>query len=137
MPATWARIDGEQHRMSGEPMRQPYEACPLCDSKDFGLLQEHECKAHALYDPGLPPTMRWCLCRNCTHCFVDAYLTKAGFELIAKHTHGQQDPTASAACRRTAISGSTSASATAASSSRPGNGDIIPSGSTCGRRASR
>jgi len=94
MPASWARIDGEQHRMSDEPMRQPYEACPLCDSKDFGLLQEHECKAHALYDPGLPPTMRWCLCRNCTHCFVDAYLTKAGFELLAKRTHAQQDPTA-------------------------------------------
>jgi SAM-dependent methyltransferase len=72
--------------------RRRYEACPLCEAKNFRKLTEHSCTEHQLYDPALPPTMTWCVCESCGHCFVDAYLTEAGRALVFKRTHGDQDP---------------------------------------------
>lgn len=75
-------------------MRQRYEACPLCDSRQFGKLREEDCRKHQGYDPGLPPTMTWCLCRDCGHCFVDGYLTPEGLELLFRKTQDIQSPAA-------------------------------------------
>lgn len=73
-------------------LRRPYEACPLCESRQFGILREEDCRRHACYDPALPPKMTWCLCRDCGHCFVDGYLTEAGLDLVFKRTHDNQSP---------------------------------------------
>jgi SAM-dependent methyltransferase len=75
-------------------MRQGYEACPLCDSRQFGKLREDDCRIHPCYDPELPPTMIWCICGDCGHCFVDGYLTAEGLELLFKKTHDIQSPAA-------------------------------------------
>lgn len=72
--------------------RQPYEFCPLCDSKDFAKLREDDCRPHPCYDPELPATMTWCLCRSCGHCFVDGYLTEEGLKLVFKKTQDIQSP---------------------------------------------
>lgn len=73
-------------------VRQLYESCPLCDSKDFGKLREDDCRRHPCYDAGLPATMTWCLCRSCGHCFVDGYLTDEGMKLVFKKTQDMQNP---------------------------------------------
>jgi SAM-dependent methyltransferase len=75
-------------------LRTPYEACPLCESKRFGRLREDDCRGHAGYDPGLPPTMVWCLCQECGHCFVEGYLTAEGLDLLFRKTQDTQSPTA-------------------------------------------
>src|SRR5919109_928044 len=75
-------------------LRQLYEACPLCESKRFGRLREDDCRGHAGYDPGLPPTMVWCLCQDCGHCFVEGYLTAEGLDLLFKKTQDVQSPAA-------------------------------------------
>jgi protein O-GlcNAc transferase len=56
-------------------MRIPYKACPLCDAAEFTLVHEADCTAHALYQPSLPPRIRWMLCGACGHCFTDGYWT--------------------------------------------------------------
>lgn len=77
---------------AGPAVRQPYAACPLCESTRFAKLREDDCRGHACYDPGLPPTMVWCICQDCGHCFVDGYLTAAGLDLVFKKTQAIQDP---------------------------------------------
>ena len=73
-------------------LRQAYEACPLCESRQFGKLREDDCRRHKCYDPELPPTMTWCICSDCGHCFVDGYLTDAGLDLLFKRTQAIQNP---------------------------------------------
>ena len=50
-----------------------FEACPLCESTSFGRLRDASCQGHSLYDPSLPPMMRWMKCRQCDHVFTDGY----------------------------------------------------------------
>lgn len=73
-------------------LRRMYEACPLCDSPSFAKLKEEDCRRHKCYDPALPPTMNWCLCQSCGHCFVDGYLTEEGLSILFRRTHDNQSP---------------------------------------------
>ena len=73
-------------------LRRPYEACPLCDSRQFGKLREDDCRRHEGYDPGLPPTMTWCLCGDCGHCFAEGFLTGEGLDLVFRKTQDAQNP---------------------------------------------
>lgn len=73
-------------------LRRLYEACPLCESTSFGKFREENCTRHGCYDPALPPTMNWCLCQDCGHCFVDGYLTDEGLAILFRRTHDIQSP---------------------------------------------
>lgn len=70
--------------------RIAYDACPLCDSTDFGLELVGNCSRHALYKPGLPAAMNWMRCRACDHRFVDGYFTDEALALIFSGTHENQ-----------------------------------------------
>jgi SAM-dependent methyltransferase len=82
----------EEDAVPARRMRQPYEACPLCESKNFSKLKETNCTWHACYDPTLPPTMVWCLCHDCGHCFVEGYFTKEALAIIFSRMQDGQDP---------------------------------------------
>jgi protein O-GlcNAc transferase len=74
---------------SVEP-RIRYTACPLCEHADFPLLREADCTRHALYQPGLPPLIRWHRCAACGHVFTDGYFGADALELLFRKTHDNQ-----------------------------------------------
>ena len=67
-----------------------YAGCPLCDHRDFPFLREADCTRHALYQPGLPPLIRWHRCAACAHVFTDGYFGTAALELLFRKTHDYQ-----------------------------------------------
>ncbi len=73
-------------------MRTPYAACPLCASPRFALRREDDCRGHALYDPRLPPTIRWMQCAECTHVFVNGYFTDEALAILFERVHPFQSP---------------------------------------------
>jgi 2-polyprenyl-3-methyl-5-hydroxy-6-metoxy-1,4-benzoquinol methylase len=72
--------------------RVPYDACPLCDSRDMGEIGTADCAGHPLYKPQLPRLQRWLQCRRCTHIFVDGYFSPAALEVLFAETPAEQRP---------------------------------------------
>jgi protein O-GlcNAc transferase len=69
-----------------------YTACPLCDSAEFSEIERADCTGHALYDPRLPPTMRWNECAACKHVFTDGYFTADALRILFSRTQDVQKP---------------------------------------------
>ena len=67
-----------------------YDSCPLCDSTDLVGEVRANCSRHELYSPRLPETMTWLRCKYCNHSFTDGYFDAAGFDELAKKSHGNQ-----------------------------------------------
>jgi hypothetical protein len=74
-------------------VRIPYARCPLCDADAISLHGVADCSAHPLYDPRLPPAMRWLRCGACTHLFVDGDFTDEANEILFSRTNPNQVPT--------------------------------------------
>ena len=72
-------------------MKVLYEACPLCESKNFTFLKSANALQHALYSPPLPDTIRWMRCESCEHVFTDGYWTPAALDILFQKTHEVQD----------------------------------------------
>jgi SAM-dependent methyltransferase len=73
-------------------VRIPYEACPLCSSKNIAFLRADSCVQHALYDPRLPPLIRWMRCADCTHVFTDSYFDAEATSILYSKTQPNQVP---------------------------------------------
>lgn len=67
-----------------------YKCCPLCESKDFNFLREGDCSGHSLYQPGIPPKIRWMRCDSCEHVFTEGYWTDELRDLIFSKAHDNQ-----------------------------------------------
>ena len=80
--------------------RHPYEACPLCASKRFGLLKTADCSTHLLYRPEINPQMRWLACEDCDHVFTDGYFTDDALTAIFSKTQDSQKPGADYEAKR-------------------------------------
>ena len=72
--------------------RVPYEACPLCDSKQFKLSRSANCESHALYDRRLPGTIEWLECEDCGHSFTSGYFDDAAQKVLFSRTQASQVP---------------------------------------------
>lgn len=72
--------------------RTPYEACPLCNAKEFHESKTASCLGHALYDPRLPSIMRWLECNDCRHVYVDGYFEGAALDCLLSKTQESQTP---------------------------------------------
>jgi len=72
------------------PPRIRYVACPLCESADIPFLLEANCTKHPLYQPALPPTMRWHRCASCQHVFTEGHFTPAMADIVFARTHDKQ-----------------------------------------------
>jgi len=67
-----------------------YEACPLCQSKDFAQLRTGDCSKHPLYQPPLDRVMRWMGCADCGHVFTNGYLTPEAAAVVFSATNDSQ-----------------------------------------------
>lgn len=74
------------------PLRTPYARCPLCDSDAIAEHRLADCTAHPLYDPRLPPVMRWMICGACAHVFVDGAFTDEALAILFSRTNANQFP---------------------------------------------
>jgi len=72
--------------------RTPYEACPLCSSKNFAPLKSADCQRHALYRAGLPTRMHWVRCAECQHVFADGYFSGDALAFLFGATQESQTP---------------------------------------------
>ena len=75
------------------PDRIAYDACPLCESRDFSPLRTGNCSQHVLYQQSvadaeennrLTPLMQWCVCNACGHVFTDGYFTPEAFARLTR-----------------------------------------------------
>lgn len=66
-------------------LRQMYAGCPVCNAE---AVAETEARItnHRLYNPILPPVLKWRRCTSCAHVFTEGYLTPAGMEAIHSGT---------------------------------------------------
>lgn len=72
--------------------RIPYDACPLCGSREMSEACMADCSGHPLYKPQLPRLQRWLQCRRCTHIFVEGYFSPAALALLFADTPPEQVP---------------------------------------------
>lgn len=79
--------------------RTAYDACPLCESRDFLPLRTGDGSRHRLYQQAakqagatnrLTPHMQWCVCRACGHVFTDGYFTPEAFAQITQNVNPGQ-----------------------------------------------
>jgi SAM-dependent methyltransferase len=73
-------------------MRTPYAGCPLCAEPELAELRVADCSAHPLYDPRLPPTLRWMRCTACAHVFVDGHFTEEASAILFARANPHQLP---------------------------------------------
>jgi protein O-GlcNAc transferase len=69
---------------------EPYDACPLCGSKQIEEYATASCAKHALYNDALSPLMTWMECNGCGHVFRDGYYTDEACQIIFAETHANQ-----------------------------------------------
>lgn len=77
-------------KLNREGVRVLFEACPLCLSPDIRLLREEDTSRHPLHNPVLGETMRWCMCPDCGHVFVEGYYTEAALRVLFGRTAPNQ-----------------------------------------------
>ncbi len=71
-------------------LRQPFQACPLCESTDVNAIINADTKNHPLYNAALPSDLTWLLCANCQHIFSQHYWTEDGLKLVFANAHANQ-----------------------------------------------
>jgi len=69
-----------------------FDACPLCDSRNFAFLRNGDCSRHVLYQPIVDKTMKWMQCRDCAHVFIDGYFSPDVTAVIFERTQEVQKP---------------------------------------------
>jgi protein O-GlcNAc transferase len=62
-------------------LRLMYAGCPVCDAEAVPQT-EARITNHRLYNPILPPVLKWRRCTSCAHVFTEGYLTPAGLEAV-------------------------------------------------------
>lgn len=72
--------------------RVPYESCPLCGHEEVDVVGSTSCRAHPLYRPELPDTMRWLSCTACKHVFVDGWFDEAALAVLFQGANTHQLP---------------------------------------------
>lgn len=70
--------------------RTPYQACPLCISRNFSEHHVADCSGHANYTAAVSPVMRWVRCGDCGHVFTDGYWPDEALAEVFKKTHAEQ-----------------------------------------------
>ena len=80
VPAVPARQPFEVPKKSIE--RVAYNACPLCESRDFPAMIGADCSKDPAYHGGLPPVVDWHFCRSCEHVFTSGYFDASARALI-------------------------------------------------------
>lgn len=68
----------------------PYEACPLCGSKDFSTHKRADCSKYPHFRLPLSPTLTWMKCSVCMHSFRDGFYTEQAFAILFEKTHPNQ-----------------------------------------------
>lgn len=63
-----------------------YEFCPLCYGENTTSLGASNIERHPLYKPQLPPTMPWCLCKDCRHVFTEGFFNEQAYALLYPKT---------------------------------------------------
>lgn len=63
-------------------LRQIYDDCPACGGSQSSAEAEARITNHRLYNPILPPVLKWRRCTSCAHVFTEGYLTPAGMEIL-------------------------------------------------------
>jgi 2-polyprenyl-3-methyl-5-hydroxy-6-metoxy-1,4-benzoquinol methylase len=81
---------GTSEMQLGKEARHLYECCPLCESSNIGFIGEVDCRAHPLYNPKLPGTIRWKRCNECGHTFTDGYFTDEALDILYSKAHDYQ-----------------------------------------------
>jgi SAM-dependent methyltransferase len=71
-------------------LREIYEACPLCESRDVSSETEARITNHPLYKSILPPVLKWCRCATCEHVFTEGYLTPEGGDIVNPAANAEQ-----------------------------------------------
>lgn len=72
------------------PLRRPFQRCPLCNSTALTPVVETDCTGHEMYTDGLPKTLKWVECMDCSHMFTDSYFTPEGLALLFRKTQASQ-----------------------------------------------
>ena len=62
--------------------RHLYDACPLCDHKEFDHLLEADCAKHKIFNEQFSPTINWNSCGSCNHVFTDGYFTQEACDIL-------------------------------------------------------
>jgi SAM-dependent methyltransferase len=63
-------------------MRIAYDACPLCDARDFSPCKTADCTGDPRYTAILPATMSWLRCSSCGHTFTEGYFTPEAADVL-------------------------------------------------------
>ena len=66
--------------------RIKYEFCPLCYGQNTSSLGASDIERHPLYKAQLPPTMPWCLCKDCRHVFTEGFFNEEAYALLYPKT---------------------------------------------------
>ncbi len=74
----------------GKEARHLYKCCPLCESSDIRSIGKADCRAHPLYNPKLPGTIRWKQCNECGHIFAEGYFTDEALDILFSKAHDCQ-----------------------------------------------
>lgn len=72
------------------PGRIPFAACPLCESRRIVADRTTDCRAHPLYQSGLPASIVWQTCEDCGHSFTNGYFNEPALELLFSGSHEHQ-----------------------------------------------
>lgn len=66
--------------------RVAYARCPICDGGDIPYQIEANVADHPLYNPQLPPTVKWRGCSDCGHAFAEGHLTREARDIVLSTT---------------------------------------------------
>lgn len=86
------KVSVGQDSPSSHKPRIPFEACPLCEGRQFNEIHAANCTPHPLYRPIVPPIMRWMRCESCGHVFTDGYFSDDVLAAIFQKTSEHQKP---------------------------------------------
>lgn len=84
------KIPEDSSKELGKEVRHLYQCCPLCESSNFTFSFEADCRAHLLYNPKLPGTIRWSYCNKCGHSFTEGYFTNEALGTLMEQAHDYQ-----------------------------------------------
>jgi len=72
--------------------RIAYEACPVCQSKNFEEIRKGYVKDHTSWVKGGETFIHWMQCGSCGHVFTNGYLSPEGLAGMVKKAHMVQTP---------------------------------------------
>lgn len=73
-----------------DAIRTAYACCPLCDSTRMRHVGAAATTSYVNWHGGLPPTLDWMRCDDCSHVFTQHYWTEAGLAEVFRKSHPSQ-----------------------------------------------